>query len=52
MQVQINRLKEILAALETISINGIQNAGTFYNCGIALSQVIRELENLEKQPEE
>lgn len=52
MQEQINRLKEVLAALETISVKGIQNAGTFYNCGVALSQVIRELEEKEAQSKE
>ena len=51
MQEQITNLKAVLAALDTLSLTGSKNCGTYYNCMSVLAKAISELAALQgKQP--
>ena len=47
MQEQITNLKAIIAALDTLSLTGSKNCGTFYNCMTVLAKTVNELEMLD-----
>lgn len=51
MQEQITNLKAVLAALDTLSLTGSKNCGTYYNCMSVLAKAINELEAMQTEQE-
>lgn len=51
MQEQITNLKAVLAALDTLSLTGSKNCGTYYNCMGVLAKAIYELEAIQTEQE-
>ena len=51
MQEQITNLKVVLAALDTLSLTGSKNCGTYYNCMSVLAKAINELEAMQTEQE-
>ena len=51
MQEQITNLKAVLAALDTLSLTGSKNCGTYYNCMSVLAKAINELEAIQTEQE-
>ena len=47
MQAQITKLEAVLAALDTLSLTGSKNCGTYYNCMSVLAKAINELEAIQ-----
>ena len=49
MQEQITNLKAVLAALDTLSLTGSKNCGTYYNCMSVLAKAINEAIQTEQE---
>lgn len=46
MEQQIKQLRAVLEALETLTLTGSKNCGTYYNCMHVLANTIQELQNI------
>lgn len=46
MEKQIKQLRAVLGALETLTLSGSKNCGTYYNCMQVLATTIQELQNI------
>ena len=48
MKQQIEQLKAVIEAMETLSLSGSKNCGTYYNCMQMLAKTINELQAIDK----
>lgn len=51
MKQQIEQLKAVIEAMETLSLSGSKNCGTYYNCMQMLARTINELQAIDKETE-
>lgn len=51
MKQQIEQLKAVIEAMETLSLSGSKNCGTYYNCMQMLAKTINELQAIDKDTE-
>lgn len=47
MKQQIQQLNAVLVAMETLTLSGSKNCGTYYNCMQLLLKTINELKKIE-----
>jgi hypothetical protein len=52
MEQQITQLTAVVEALETLTLTGSKNCGTYYNCMKMLAQTIQELKQLQAEQDE
>lgn len=51
MKQQIEQLKAVIEAMETLSLSGSKNCGTYYNCMQMLAKTINELQAIDSNTE-
>lgn len=52
MEQQITQLTAVVEAMETLTLTGSKNCGTYYNCMKMLAQTIQELKQLQAEQNE
>lgn len=51
MKQQIEQIKAVIEAMETLSLSGSKNCGTYYNCMQMLAKTAHELQELDNNAE-
>lgn len=51
MKQQIEQIKAVIEAMETLSLSGSKNCGTYYNCMQMLAKTVHELQELDNNAE-
>lgn len=49
---QVMQLTAVVEAMETLTLAGSQNCGTYYNCMKMLAQTIQELKQIQAEQDE
>lgn len=49
---QVMQLTAVVEAMETLTLTGSQNCGTYYNCMKMLAQTIQELKQIQAKQDE